>query len=68
METLTDLQLWQLATSTNEAIFISSIVLLLLVWSIILSVYNFKQIARMKTDCEEAIKQNHKFNERKTFK
>jgi hypothetical protein len=63
-----DLDLLHLAICSSKAIFISCIGLILLVWAIMLAISNFKQIARMKTDCEEAIKQNQKDNERKTFK
>lgn len=63
-----DLDLLYLAICSSKAIFISCIGLLLLVWAIVLAISNFKQIASMKTDCEEAIKQNQKDNEHKTFK
>jgi hypothetical protein len=68
MENLTDKDLIYLAICDNKAIFISCIAFILLLWTIYLAISNFKQIARMKVDCEEAIKQNQKDNEHKTFK
>jgi hypothetical protein len=68
MENLTDSQLWELLTNNQTAVFITCIGLLLVGLSFYLAISNFKQIARMKIDCEEAIKQNKKDNERKTFK
>lgn len=68
MENLTDSQLWELLTNSQTAIFISCIGLLLVGLSFYLAISNFKQIARMKVDCEEAIKQNIEDNQRKTFK
>lgn len=68
MENLTDEQLWQILTNNQTAIFITCIVILFIGLAIYLGVSNWLQIARMKTDCEEAIKQNQKDNEHKTFK
>lgn len=68
MENYSDLDLFYLATHCPKAIFISCIGLLLSVWAIVLAVSNFKQIARMKTDCENHISEMNKFNEHKTFK
>jgi hypothetical protein len=68
MEDLTDSQLWELLTNNQTAIFITCIGLLLVGLLFYLAISNFKQIARMKVDCEEAIKQNIKDNEKKTFK
>lgn len=68
MENLTDAQLLELLINSPKAIFITCISLILLLWAIYLCVSNWLQIARMKTDCEEAIKQNQKDNEFKAFK
>lgn len=63
-----DLDLLYLAICSSKAIFISCIALILLLWAVYLAISNFKQIARMKIDCEEAIKQNIEDNQKKTFK
>lgn len=63
-----DLDLLYLAICSSKALFISCISLLLFVWAILLAVSNFKQIARMKVDCEEHIQEMKEFNKRKTFK
>ncbi len=68
MENLTDTDLIYLAICDNKAIFISCIAFILLVLAIYLCVSNWLQIARMKTDYEEAIKENQKDNEFKAFK
>lgn len=68
MENLTDTDLIYLAICDNKAIFISCIAFILLLWTIYLAISNFKQIARMKVDCEEHINEMKEFNEKKTFK
>ena len=68
MGNLTDSQLWELLTSNQTAIFITCIGLLLLGLLFYLAISNFKQIARMKVDYEEAIKEHQKDNEFKAFK
>jgi hypothetical protein len=60
-----DLDLVYLAICSNKAIFISCVALFFLVWAVMLGLSNFKQIARMKVECEEAI---NKDNERGIFK
>jgi hypothetical protein len=61
-----DSDLVYLAICSNKAIFISCVALFLFVWAICLGLSNFKQIARMKVECEELINDNKK--ERKVFK
>lgn len=60
-----DSDLVYLAICSNKAIFISCVALFFLVWAVMLGLSNFKQIARMKVECEEMI--NNKNNEREVF-
>lgn len=63
-----DLDLLYLAQHCPKAVFITFIGIVLFVWLVVLAISNWKQIARMKVDCEKHIEEMKEFNNRKTFK
>jgi hypothetical protein len=68
MENLTDKDLLYLAQHCPKAILITCIGIALFIWLVVLAISNFKQIARMKVDCEKHIEEMKEFNNRKPFK